>query len=158
MFDRWSDTFLEQLERVIRIKVYLGGITYRQLNSSIIATLPAEPSLRLEISKKGEGVLDHHDYLRRRMRITWALTCLMPARFLALALLDYQCKSQECVRLAFGGFTFLLYGAVLVYGIFLRRLLPKEYRVPKTHQIEDLMNYVDGHKSAELSDRDKIRI
>ena len=50
--DRWSDTLLEQLERIIRIKVYLKDLTYQQLNPSIIASLPDEPLLRLKISQK----------------------------------------------------------------------------------------------------------
>ena len=152
--DRWSDTLLEQLERIIRIKVYLKNLTYQQLNPSIIASLPAEPLLRLEIRKKGEGISDYHDYLRRRMRITRALTCLMPALFLALALLDYQCISQEVVRWTAGIITFALYAAILVYGI----ILPKKHQVPKTHDKKKLMNYVGGHRRNKLLNHDKISI
>jgi|GEM_PF-4549069 len=168
--DRWSDTLLEQLERLIRIQVYLRKITYIELLMSTADSLPVEPSLRLEIRNKDGGIPDYHDYLRRRMRITRALTCLMPALFLALALFDYQCTSQEDVRWAAGGITFALYAIVLTYSIFfectLKRILRRfdrlcvlgKYLVPKTHDIENLKNYVTIHKPKKRLNCEKIRI
>jgi len=149
--DRWSDTILEQLERRIRIQVYLESITYYQFFSSNKYSLPNEPSLRLEIQKEDGGIADHHDYLRRRMRITRAITCLMPALFLALALVDYQCKGQEGVRWAVGGGAFCFYALVLVSSIFLPEKCLKKYKVPKTHPTEELYHFLIRFKWNELS-------
>ncbi len=168
--DRWSDTLLEQLERRIRIQVYLKSITYCQFFWSNIFSLPKEPSLRLEIQEKDGGIADYHDYLRRRMRITRAITCLMPALFLAMALHDYQCESQVVVRHIAGGITFLLYAAFLAYSIFLRRILCailwcfkrrfmlEEYLVPTTHDAKSLAVYVGSHSPKRILYHNKIRI
>ena len=162
--DRWSDTILEQLERRIRLQEYLKSITYCQFFSSNTYSLPNEPSLRLEIQKEDGGLADYHDYLRRRMRITRAITCLMPALFLALALLDYQCNRQEWVRWAFGGGAFCFYALVLVSCIILPEKYPKKCQVPKTHPTETLCSTLVRFRWNELSNsnlkssHEKIRI
>jgi len=159
--DRWSDTLLEQLERRIRLQVYLESITYCQFFWSNTDSLPNEAALRLEIQKDDGGIADHHDYLRRRMRITRAITCLMPALFLAMALLDYRCDSQEAVRWAVGCVAFIFYAIFLGSSI----CLPKKYRdyfVPKTHPKYRLCHFLVRFKSNELlnygSEHDKMRI
>jgi hypothetical protein len=119
--DRWSDTLMEQLERRIRIKVY-------RPNGK---TPPDEPFLRIEIHKFGDRIADYHDYLRRRMRITRALTCIMPALFLAIALLEYDCQNQEFMRRAAGVGVFLFYFLLLIINIIKRP--EKLFKIPKTH-------------------------
>ena len=119
--DRWSDTLLEQLERRIRIKVYLKDKKVNEVCSEKEVKLPDESFLRIEIRKNGDRVANYHDYLRRRMRITRSLTCLMPALFFALALLDYQCPSQEVARWAAGGAVFAYYAVLLIICIFLQK-------------------------------------
>ena len=88
------------------------------------------------------------------MRITRALTCLMPALFFALALLDYQCIRQEFVRWTAGIITFALYAAILVYGI----KLPEKHKVPKTNDEEEMIKYVSGHRPNKLLGAQKIGI
>jgi hypothetical protein len=104
------------------------------------------------------------------MRITRAITCLMPALFLAMALHDYQCESQVAVRHIAGGITFLLYAAFLAYSIFLRRILCailwcfkrrfmlEEYLVPTTHDAKSLAVYVGSHSPKRILYHNKIRI
>ena len=169
VIDRWSDTLLEQFERRIRIQVYTKNKTYRQMNLNM-ASLPEESYLRLAILKDGGGIADHHDYLRSRMRITRALTCLMPALFLALALLGYTCESQKVLRWIAGGITFSLYALVLTYGIFLepvlkgilrRRKQPdllRKYLVPNTHNTKELFSYSKFHEPKEKMSGNYIRI
>jgi hypothetical protein len=153
--DRWSDTLLEQLERRIRIKVYLKNTTDCQFYWKNKA-LPNEPSIRLEIQKKGERLADYHDYLRRRMRITRSLTCLLPALFLAVALLDYRCQSLEVARWVAGGVTFSYYAAFLLICIFWERLMRSGYLVPKTHPKPDLGEFLEKHKKSKLQVHEKL--
>ena len=153
--DRWSDTLLEDLESHNRIKVYLKTVTYTQLAASNTNLLPEEQYLRLDIIRKGEGVADHHDYLRTRMRITRAITCLLPALFLALFLLDIDPNCEyESIRRAFGIGTFFFYAAVLVLNI----LLPKKFRAPKTYDTIKLLHYVDERRSKDFVKNNKIAI
>ena len=152
--DRWSDTLLEQLERLVRIQVYLKNTSYRELCCSKTVSLPNEPSIRLEIQKKDDGIADHHDYLRRRMRISRAITCLMPAFFLALASMEYQGKDQEIMRWIIGGGVFFIYAFVLVYSIFLR----EENKVPKTHPTKPLCGYLKQFAPDDSAVHDKMNI
>jgi hypothetical protein len=153
--DRWSDTILEQLEKRVRLREYLKCITYKKFSSNSYS-LPNEASLRLEIKKEDGGLADYHDYLRRRMRITRGITCLLPALFLALVFFDHQCNRQELVRWAFGGGAFCFYALVLVFSI----ILPKKCQVPNTHPTDKLRSKLlkfgwNGLSSSGQNSRDK---
>jgi hypothetical protein len=108
--DRWSDTLLGQLEGRIRDNVYSETKNGRIGREE-------ESFTRIKIRKKGDRVADYHDYLRRRMRITRSLTCLMPALFLALAFLDDECLKKEFIRHSVGGCVFLYYSILLIICI-----------------------------------------
>ena len=104
------------------------------------------------------------------MRITRSLTCLMPALFLALALLDYTCESQKVIRWIAGGITISLYTLVLTYGIFLEPIFERilrrgnridslrKYLVPNTHNKKALFSYSKFHEPKEKTNGNYIRI
>lgn len=140
--DRWADTLLQNLEKQQRLAVALQRIKHRELRAmdddpeeDDRRDLLPEDVVRIRILVQGNDVVDYHDYLRTRLRITRAITCLAPALFVALLL--FHIEAVEGLRAGVGA------AVALVYVIaFLLTEMKTEGLPPKTHQIKKIKKYV----------------
>ena len=154
IFDKWADTLLQNLAQHQRLRFAVKTLTYGDLeNLEKSGTKKDDPfpeqQIRLKILKHGKEVADYHDYLRTRMRITRAISCLLPALFMALLL--SHLKAGELARILAGTVTGLIYIVLLVY-------IPNtKKQLPKTYDFEELKKYVDD-RMENAEDTTKIEL
>ena len=137
VYDRVADSLLQDLERHHRLLFALGE-HYKQEKDK--ETLDRFPEDRLRMKVMGEaGRAEHGDYLRSRIRLTRALTTLVPAIAMAAALGTAGPQARTLVGLT----VLALYLLALGFTIGRRPRLPdppddkRTYALPRTDRLSD---------------------
>jgi hypothetical protein len=140
VIDRWSDTILDRLFSINRIKTISNRLTYSELekySEDLLDPYP-EACLRMEIYDKGGGIAEQHAYLRTRMRITRAITCLLPAFFLSIqTVYSGVCQQQRHI---IGLLILLIYAILIITAIFAHKISDPP---PKSYKIEKFKGYIE---------------
>jgi hypothetical protein len=139
VIDRLSDTLLDKLFSINRIKAVSKRLTWPELERFSVYLLDPYPEacLRMEIYDKGGGIAEHHAYLRTRIRITRAITCLLPAFFISLQTAYYVKSDQH--RYYIGLLTLLTYLLLIIVAI----VTDDKYSIPKSYKIDKFKEYIE---------------
>lgn len=128
IYDRCADTLLQYLEQSQRVNFALA-----KYQNNLTDPFP-ENELLIRILDAESAVTTYASYLRARMRLSRALTTLVPT--LTCAALLIERKETELWHVGAIGMP-VIYAAVLIFQI----LKPtKEYSLPKTYEMGNIIN------------------
>lgn len=123
--DRFSDTLLEDQEQRDRLKYALLRVERYGVREKDLFPVGR---FNHQVLSAGEGVTDHVNYLRSRIRIGRALTCLLPAMTISLSVFI---NFRYCLDIAHFR-TFGISNIVVVYlGVFLLKI-KNPFKPPRT--------------------------
>ena len=148
LYDRIADTLMQDFERHGRLWVALNN--HEALNKTYGASDDVFPENELRLAVQAHANLTHQaDYLRIRMRLTRALTTMLPALTLVWVLVKLNDPKVWCVG---------IWGTGIAYSVaFLLKLCKATYRPPRTDDAEGLNKYRCVHKKPDQKkQKDKL--
>jgi len=152
VIDRWADTLLDRLFCRIRLKTIIKRLTISELEQHAWEGCDPYPEacLRMEIYDREGGIAEYHAYLRTRIRITRAMTCLLPAFFISLQTAYYNLCRQQ--RYSIGLLILLIYAALIIAAI----ATDKIKSPPKSFEVKKFRNYVLDLKNRKPGINDEV--